>query len=106
MVKQGVSPVQETDGMKPELAPVPIWRCRSAECKAWVRDELVAEPPPKRTRAKKGAKAAEPAPVVRAAAVEPTCPLCKGPMLRGMKHLPKLVTKAKAAPKPKDPWLH
>ncbi len=101
------------DSTKPELAPVPIWRCRDAGCKAWVRDELVSEPPPKRARgAKKGAKAADRAPAVRASAsgdanAGPTCPLCKGPMLRGMKHLPKLVTKAKAAPKkPKDPWLH
>ncbi|WP_309121912.1 hypothetical protein [Paenibacillus sp.] len=113
--------MQETDTTKPELAPVPIWRCRSADCKAWVRDELVSEPPPKRGRgAKKGkgamtaaaaaSKGANRAPSSEAAteSAPPVCPLCKGPMLRGMKHLPKLVKKAKAAPKksPENGWLH
>jgi len=111
---RGVSTVQETEASKPELVPVPIWRCRSADCKAWVRDELVSEPP-KRGKGAKGAKTAKSAngaaskeAEAASAAAPPVCPLCKGPMLRGMKHLPKLVKKAKAAPKkpPENAWLH
>ncbi|KIL38666.1 hypothetical protein SD70_25185 [Gordoniibacillus kamchatkensis] len=66
---------------KPDLSPVQIWRCRSSSCKAWVRAELAA-----------GAK--------------PSCPLCQGEMIRGIKHLPKLVTKVKAQKKKADvvPW--
>lgn len=79
--------MQQIDTSKPELAPVPIWRCRNQECKAWVRDELAAGAAP---------------------GAGPECPLCKGPMLRGMKHLPKLVKKVKAPKKkaPEDAWLH
>ncbi|MFC0216485.1 cold-inducible protein YdjO-related protein [Paenibacillus chartarius] len=66
---------------KPELAPVPIWRCRRQDCKAWVREEL-------------------------ASSSQPSCPICKGEMIRSMKHLPKLVKKHKAQKKkaPSDPW--
>ncbi|PYI51796.1 cold-inducible protein YdjO-related protein [Paenibacillus flagellatus] len=73
----------EMDVPKPEVAPVPIWRCRNAECKAWVREEL-------------------------ADSASPACPLCKGAMVRSIKHLPKLVKKAKSARKKKDEtsWLH
>lgn len=67
---------------KPELSAVPIWRCIDKECKAWVRDEL-------------------------AAAGIPTCPLCKGNMIRGIKHLPKLIKKHKTIRKKNetDQWL-
>jgi len=64
----------EQEMMKPETAPVPIWRCRNAECKAWVREEL-------------------------AETAKPDCPLCRGEMVRSIKHLPKLVKKHKAAKK-------
>ncbi|CAM3619384.1 cold-inducible protein YdjO-related protein [Marinicrinis lubricantis] len=50
---------------KPEVAPVPIWRCRNNECKAWMRKEMSDDD-------------------------SPGCPLCGGPMLRGIRHLPKL----------------
>lgn len=63
---------------KPELAPVPIWRCTNSECKTWMRDELVDSE------------------------AKPVCPLCKGSMIRGMKHFPKLVTKHKAPRKSSD----
>lgn len=69
-----------TDTIKPELSAVPIFRCVNKECKVWVREEL-------------------------AASDEPECPMCKGKMIRGIKHLPKLVKKHKAGPKPPaDPW--
>lgn len=58
----------QTDIIKPEVAPVPVWRCRNSECKAWVREELASPP-------------------------SPNCPLCKGTMIRGIKHLPQLVKK-------------
>lgn len=61
---------------KPELHPSPIWRCRDKECKAWFREEM-------------------------AESKDPECPLCKGRMLRGMKHLPKLSKKLKPARKEK-----
>ncbi len=71
----------DTDASKQDLQPVPIWRCKSKECKAWIRDEL-------------------------ASTASPDCPICKGHMSRSMKHLPKLVKKHKAPPKPKNenPW--
>jgi hypothetical protein len=67
----------------PELAPVPIWRCKSQECKAWVRKELTASD-------------------------SPVCPLCQGVMVRSMKHLPKLVKKHKAKKKQTETtvWVH
>lgn len=68
-----------TDTIKPELSAVPIFRCVNQECKVWVREEL-------------------------ATSDAPECPMCKGSMIRGIKHLPKLVKKHKAAKKPADPW--
>lgn len=73
----------ETEGLKPELAPVPIWRCTNKECKAWVREEM-------------------------AASASPACPLCSTGMIRSFKHLPKLVKKARAPKKKTDDaqqWL-
>ncbi|WP_127586959.1 cold-inducible protein YdjO-related protein [Paenibacillus koleovorans] len=72
-----------TDTAKPELSPVPVWRCRDQSCKAWTREEL-------------------------ASSASPECPICKGSMIRGIKYLPKLVKKHKAAPKKTDEadaWL-
>ncbi|WP_246042205.1 cold-inducible protein YdjO-related protein [Cohnella pontilimi] len=68
---------------KPETSPVPIWRCRNRECRAWIREELAASP-------------------------SPECPMCKGSMIRGIKHLPKLIKKHKAVRKKDeaDQWLH
>jgi hypothetical protein len=76
-----VIPLQ-IDVVKPDVAPVAIWRCRSNECKAWVREEL-------------------------AGAAAPGCPLCSGAMIRSIKHLPRLVKKIKPAKKPTidTPWL-
>lgn len=54
-----------------EVEPVPVWRCRNAACKAWVREEL-------------------------AASANPSCPLCQGTMVKSIKHLPKLVKKHQA----------
>jgi hypothetical protein len=74
----------ETEGDKPDLAPVPIWRCTSKDCKAWVREEM-------------------------AASASPLCPLCSTGMIRSYKHLPKLAKKAKAPKKNADAaaqWLH
>jgi hypothetical protein len=73
----------DTTTSKPELAPVPIWRCKNPDCKAWVRDELTASD-------------------------SPACPLCQGVMVRSMKHLPKLVKKHKAKKKQPDipTWTH
>ncbi|MFC7749570.1 cold-inducible protein YdjO-related protein [Paenibacillus thermoaerophilus] len=64
----------QTETAKPDIAPVPIWRCKTAGCKAWMREELAPSP-------------------------HPACPICKGPMIRSIKHLPKLVTKYKAKKK-------
>jgi hypothetical protein len=64
----------QTDLTKPELAPMPIWRCNNSDCKAWIREELTSER-------------------------SPDCPLCKGKMIRSIKHLPKLVNKHKAPKK-------
>ncbi len=58
-----------------DVTPVPIWRCRNSDCKAWLREEM-------------------------ASSASPECPLCKGTMIRGMKHLPKLVKKIKSSRKP------
>jgi hypothetical protein len=62
---------------KPDLAPVPIWRCKNKECKAWIREEMAASP-------------------------TPSCPLCKETMIKSIKHLPKLVKKYKAPKKPES----
>ena len=70
----------ETEAKQPETTPVPIWRCRNSTCKAWVREEL-------------------------AASDSPECPICKGPMVRSIKHLPKLVYKHKGRKKDKEPAL-
>lgn len=64
---------------KPQLQAVPIWRCVDKSCKAWVGEELTGPG-------------------------TPACPLCKGQMIRGIKHLPKLVKKVKTVRKPADPW--
>lgn len=50
---------------KEKLEPVLIYRCKNLDCKAWVRDEFGTEGQP--------------------------CPLCKGPMLRSIKHLPAII---------------
>lgn len=70
------------DTDKPELSAVPIWRCTNQECKAWVREEM-------------------------ASSDKPNCPMCKGNMIRGIKHLPKLIKKHKTIRKKKeeDQWL-
>ncbi|WP_281889149.1 cold-inducible protein YdjO-related protein [Paenibacillus sp. YYML68] len=60
--------------VKPELKPTVIWRCKDAECKAWVREEFAPDP-------------------------YPPCPLCKGPTLRSFKHLPAMPKKAKRGKK-------
>lgn len=76
-------PETESVSVKPDLAPVPIWRCRNKECKAWVREEM-------------------------AESESPSCPLCSTEMIRSIKHLPKLVKKAKASKKKTDAaqeWL-
>ncbi|WP_123041030.1 cold-inducible protein YdjO-related protein [Cohnella candidum] len=72
----------DSETPKPDTAPVPIWRCVNPECKVWVRDEL-------------------------AASDAPACPMCQGKMIRGIKHLPKLIKKHKTERKKKDetPWL-
>ncbi|WP_233567098.1 cold-inducible protein YdjO-related protein [Cohnella endophytica] len=61
---------------KADLTAVPIWRCVDKECKVWVREEM-------------------------AASDTPECPMCKGKMIRGIKHLPKLIHKHKSAPRNK-----
>ena len=55
---------------KPKLSPVPVLRCTSPDCKAWVREEM-------------------------ATGKDMSCPLCKGAMIRSFKHLPELITKIK-----------
>jgi hypothetical protein len=69
----------QRDMTEPELTPVPIWRCKNSECKAWLREEMASTP-------------------------SPGCPLCNGTMIRGMKHLPKLVNRHIA--KKKQPLIH
>ncbi|MGO4375318.1 cold-inducible protein YdjO-related protein [Paenibacillus sp. YIM B09110] len=67
-----------SDEAKPKLKPTKIWKCKNSDCKAWVRDEF-------------------------ASATEQACPICKGPMLRSMRHLPAVQNKAKPQPrKPKS----
>ncbi|MCC3371690.1 cold-inducible protein YdjO-related protein [Cohnella sp. REN36] len=58
---------------KPKLQLTKIWKCKNESCKAWVREEF--------------------------AVADQLCPMCKGPMLRTMKHLPALQKKAKARTK-------
>ncbi|GKU79223.1 cold-inducible protein YdjO-related protein [Paenibacillus sp. L3-i20] len=59
------------------LKPTKIWKCKNADCKAWVRDEF--------------------------STTEQLCPICKGPMLRSMRHLPPVQNKVKSQPrKPKS----
>lgn len=53
---------------KPETTPVPVWRCKGDNCNAWIREEM-------------------------AETGRPLCPLCQGPMIRSIKHLPKLIKK-------------
>ncbi|MBW5445401.1 hypothetical protein GE107_04915 [Cohnella sp. CFH 77786] len=65
------------DTPKPETSPVPIFRCVNPECKAWVREEL-------------------------AASASPECPMCRGKMIRGIKHLPKLIKKHRGSRKKND----
>lgn len=64
---------------KPKLIITKILKCRNPECKAWVRDEF--------------------------ATGEQSCPLCKGPMIRSMKHLPAVQNKIKRQPKKKKEEL-
>ncbi|MBP1963617.1 cold-inducible protein YdjO-related protein [Paenibacillus aceris] len=52
-----------TEEQKPEVEQIEIWKCKEADCKAWVRKEFVTE-------------------------ALPTCPLCKNPMIRSYKHVP------------------
>ncbi len=65
--------VAVNDDAKPKLTVVKILKCKNSDCKAWVREEF-----------------ATPGQV---------CPLCKGPMLRTMKHLSPLQKKYKAPSK-------
>jgi hypothetical protein len=65
----------ENDIVQPELFPTPILKCRNADCKAWVREEL---------------------------STSRECPLCRGEMIRSIKHLPKIVKKVKSPRKKKD----
>ncbi|WP_337913282.1 cold-inducible protein YdjO-related protein [Cohnella zeiphila] len=58
---------------KPKLSIVNILKCKNGECKAWVREEF--------------------------AVPGQVCPICQGPMLRTMKHLPPLQKKIKPQPK-------
>ncbi|MBD2869759.1 cold-inducible protein YdjO-related protein [Paenibacillus arenilitoris] len=68
-----------TEDEKQKLIPTKIFKCKNPECKAWVRDEF--------------------------AAGEQACPICKGPMLRSMRHLPPVQNKAKSQPrKPKSDY--
>ncbi|BFT70364.1 MULTISPECIES: cold-inducible protein YdjO-related protein [Paenibacillus] len=52
-----------TEEQKPEVEQIEIWKCKEADCKAWVRKEFVTE-------------------------ALPSCPLCKNPMIRSYKHVP------------------
>ncbi|WP_337588336.1 cold-inducible protein YdjO-related protein [Paenibacillus gorillae] len=65
------------DITKQKLLPTKILKCKNPECKAWVRDEFASS--------------------------EQSCPICKGPMARSMKHLPAVQNKPKRQPrKPKS----
>ncbi|REE80144.1 cold-inducible protein YdjO [Paenibacillus taihuensis] len=69
-----------TEEEKPKLIATKIWKCKNAECKAWVRDEFAGQG-------------------------EQACPICKGPMHRSMRHLPAVQNKIKKQPKkPKSEW--
>ncbi|MBD2844153.1 hypothetical protein IDH44_03050 [Paenibacillus sp. IB182496] len=59
---------------KPELEPTKIFKCRDAACRAWVREEFATE--------------------------QQVCPICGGPMLRSIRHLPAIpgVKKKRKAP--------
>ncbi|WP_438434786.1 cold-inducible protein YdjO-related protein [Gorillibacterium sp. sgz500922] len=59
---------------KPQLEATPIYRCKDPECKAWVREEFLP--------------------------ADKACPLCKGPMLKSMKHLPPSGKPKKKAKRP------
>ncbi|UHA73157.1 cold-inducible protein YdjO-related protein [Paenibacillus sp. 481] len=62
----------------PKLLLTKILKCKNADCKVWIRDEFVGEE-------------------------QSNCPMCKGPMLRSMKHLPAVQNKVKPQPrKPKS----
>lgn len=52
-----------------ELQQIEIWKCKQADCKAWVRKEFVTEE-------------------------QPACPLCKTQMVRSYKHVPVTTKKA------------
>ncbi|MFC4775226.1 cold-inducible protein YdjO-related protein [Paenibacillus sp. GCM10023252] len=52
-----------------KLIPTKIYKCKSAECKAWVREEFAASPQ--------------------------LCPICNGEMHRSMRHLPAVQNKFK-----------
>ncbi|WP_219837440.1 cold-inducible protein YdjO-related protein [Paenibacillus sp. R14(2021)] len=66
-----------TEEEKPKLIATKIWKCKNPECKAWVREEFAES--------------------------EQSCPICKGPMHRSMRHLPKVQNKIKRQPrKPKS----
>ena len=65
--------VTASDTNKPKLSVVNILKCKNGECKAWVREEF--------------------------AVPGQVCPICQGPMLRTMKHLPPLQKKIKAQPR-------
>ncbi|WP_168122625.1 cold-inducible protein YdjO-related protein [Paenibacillus sp. HB172176] len=67
------------DEQKPALKPTKILRCKNPECKAWIRDIFTDKEQ-----------------------LEQTCPICKGPMLRSMKHLPPVQNKIKRAPRKKN----
>lgn len=60
---------------KPKLTPTKILKCRNPECKAWVRDEFTV--------------------------ADMVCPLCKGPMIRSIKHLAPVQNKIKRQPRKK-----
>lgn len=62
-----------TEEDKPKLIPTKIWKCKNPECKAWVREEFAER--------------------------EQSCPICKGPMHRSMRHLPAVQNKIKRQPK-------
>ncbi|WJH36568.1 cold-shock protein [Paenibacillus sp. CC-CFT747] len=55
---------------KQEIQQIQIWKCKDAECKAWIREEFVTDP-------------------------NPACPMCKGAMIRSYKHLPVVAKKGK-----------
>lgn len=63
-----VAAANEDSGVK--LSAVKILKCKNSECKAWVREEF--------------------------ATPGQNCPICNGPMLRTMKHLPPLQKKIKS----------